>query len=100
MSEQDEEYNVAIIYGALMRPPMLWGIPYNFLPIAGFIAALLTVAFNPLVGLGSLLPLWLMGYIVGKTDPDGFSVYQMYYQSHFADNKLTAKESFTIYGAC
>ena len=99
MELQDEQYNVASIYGALMRPPMYKGVPLDFIPIAFIVVALLTVGFNPIVGVVSLLPLWLVGYVMGKADPDGLSVFRMYYQSRAKERRLTRGDPLTTYGA-
>lgn len=71
--------NKAKVYGALMRKPTTFGVPFDYLPVL-FFFTLLSWLLGSLLPYGVLLPfvvfflLWLFGYGVNKFDPDGFKI--------------------------
>ena len=77
---QEESLNVGILYGGLLRPPTWKGIPYNFIPVLGFIEAIMFVGLNPFWGVGALPVLWFVGWLAGRFDPDVYSVVTHYTQ--------------------
>ena len=73
----ETELNEAIIFGAMMRPPMFMGVHVDFILFIFFGASFLFI-MNPIIGFLSLLPFWLVGWLIGKFDPDGIKIILMH----------------------
>jgi type IV secretory pathway VirB3-like protein len=88
------ELNTATIYGAIMRPPMFLGVHVDFIPWA-FITMSLLFVINPAVGFLSIAPLWFIGWMMGKFDPDAMQILLKYHEIM----KLQG-QSFLLYLPC
>ena len=97
--QQDERLNCSVIYGALMRPAMKVGIPFNFFPVLGFIGCIIMVAFNPMVAIGYLPFAWLVGWALGKFNPDVMNVLRNYMVVYANDAEESGDSDLYVYAA-
>ena len=69
---EDEPLHISIIFKALTKPAMIFGVVYDYFFIAGLFVMLVFIYTNNLLALLIYFPLHIIGLILSQLDPHIF----------------------------